>query len=113
MHRATWAGEAGMDEGLDGQEHQESRTEFGEILMHPDEAKAIFQTELFRQVMRRGIAVEHLQPRMVPQLVEANMDAMLTVLAENNHRVVDLLYRMGLINFAPGDAPGETPGEEG
>jgi len=36
----------------------------------------------------------------VPQLVEANMEAMLTVLAENNHRIVDLLYQMGLITFS-------------
>ncbi|MGN6566295.1 MAG: hypothetical protein ACTHMA_15545 [Thermomicrobiales bacterium] len=82
-----------------GAEEADSHSEFGEILMHPDEAKAIFQTELTRQVLRRGIAVENLQPRMVPQLIEANMDAMLTVLAENNHRIVDLLYQMGLINF--------------
>ena len=82
-----------------GSEEADSHSEFGEILMHPDEAKAIFQTELTRQVLRRGIAVENLQPRMVPQLIEANMDAMLTVLAENNHRIVDLLYQMGLINF--------------
>ena len=85
---------------FDDQEGQDSRTEYGEILMHPDEAKAIFQTELTRQILKRGITVENLQPRMVPRLVEANMDAMLTVLAENNHRIVDLLYRMGLITFA-------------
>ncbi len=84
---------------------EEVRSEFGEILMHPDEARAIFQTELMRQIMRRGVAVENLQPRMVPQLLEANMDAMLTVLAENNHRIVDLLYQMGLINFTAEDAP--------
>jgi hypothetical protein len=82
------------------QDEHDSRTEYGEILMHPDEAKAIFQTEVTRQILRRGIAVENLQPRMVPRLIEANMDAMLTVLAENNHRIVDLLYRMGLITFA-------------
>lgn len=85
---------------FDDQEGQDSRTEYGEILMHPDEAKAIFQTELTRQILKRSITVENLQPRMVPRLVEANMDAMLTVLAENNHRIVDLLYRMGLITFA-------------
>ena len=81
------------------QEGQDPRTEYGEILMHPDEAKAIFRTEMMRQVLTRGITVENLQPRMVPALIEANMDAMLTVLAENNHRIVDLLYRMGLITF--------------
>lgn len=86
-----------------GNGDEDARSEFGEILMHPDEARAIFQTELMRQIMRRGVAVENLQPRMVPQLLEANMDAMLTVLAENNHRIVDLLYRMGLINFATED----------
>ena len=85
---------------FDDQEGQDSRTEYGEILMHPDEAKAIFQTELTRQILKRSITVENLQPRMVPRLIEANMDAMLTVLAENNHRIVDLLYRMGLITFA-------------
>jgi hypothetical protein len=91
-----------------GNGDEDARSEFGEILMHPDEARAIFQTELMRQIMRRGVAVENLQPRMVPQLLEANMDAMLTVLAENNHRIVDLLYRMGLINFATEDvAPSE------
>lgn len=77
-------------------------SEHGDILMHPDEARAIFRTEMTRQVLRRGIAVEDLQPRSYPELLEANMDAMLAVLAENNHRVVDLLYRMGLINFATG-----------
>ena len=87
-------------EHLQDQDGQDSRTEYGDILMHPDEAKAIFQTELTRQILRRNITVENLQPRMVPRLVEANMDAMLTVLAENNHRIVDLLYRMGLITFA-------------
>lgn len=87
-------------ENLQDQDEQDSRTEYGDILMHPDEAKAIFQTELTRQILRRNISVENLQPRMVPRLVEANMDAMLTVLAENNHRIVDLLYRMGLITFA-------------
>ena len=81
------------------QEENDSRSEFGKILMHPDEAKAIFRTEMTRQILRRGIAVENMQPRMVPQLIEANMDAMLTVLAENNHRIVDLLYQMGLITF--------------
>lgn len=90
-----------MDNISDDQ--QDSRTEYGEILMHPDEARAIFQTEVTRQILRRGIAVENLQPRMVPSLIEANMDAMLTVLAENNHRIVDLLYRMGLITFATED----------
>jgi len=84
---------------FDSQEEEDSRSEFGEILMHPDEAKAIFRTEMTRQILRRGITVENLQPRMVPQLIEANMDAMLTVLAENNHRIVDLLYQMGLITF--------------
>ena len=84
-------------------EEAESHSQFGEILMHPDEAKAIFQTELTRQILRRGIPVENLQPRMVPQLIEANMEAMLSVLAENNHRIVDLLYQMGLINFATGE----------
>ncbi|HEY8601418.1 MAG TPA: hypothetical protein VIL85_23530 [Thermomicrobiales bacterium] len=74
--------------------------------MHPDEAKAIFRTEMTRQILTRGIAVENMQPRMVPQLMEANMDAMLTVLAENNHRIVDLLYQMGLITFS-NDEPGE------
>ena len=88
---------------FDDQDEQDSRTEYGEILMHPDEAKAIFQTELTRQILKRSITVENLQPRMVPRLIEANMDAMLTVLAENNHRMVDLLYRMGLITFADGD----------
>ena len=84
---------------FDDQEEQDPRTEYGEILIHPDEAKAIFNTELMRQVLRRGVTVENLQPRMGPALIEANMDAMLTVLAENNHRIVDLLYRMGLITF--------------
>ena len=88
---------------FDDQDEQDSRTEYGEILMHPDEAKAIFQTELTRQILKRSITVENLQPRMVPRLIEANMDAMLTVLAENNHRIVDLLYRMGLITFADDD----------
>lgn len=88
-----------MDESL-GHDEQDTRTEYGDILMHPDEAKAIFQTELTRQILRRNISVENLQPRMVPRLMEANTDAMLTVLAENNHRIVDLLYRMGLITFA-------------
>jgi len=95
-----------MNDNVQGSTHgeAEARSEFGEILMHPDEARAIFQTELMRQIMRRGVAVENLQPRMVPQLLEANMDAMLTVLAENNHRIVDLLYQMGLINFTTEDA---------
>lgn len=88
-----------MDESQ-GHGEQDTRTEYGDILMHPDEAKAIFQTELTRQILRRNISVENLQPRMVPRLMEANSDAMLTVLAENNHRIVDLLYRMGLISFA-------------
>ncbi len=88
-----------FDEQDQGGGEQESRTEFGEILMHPDEARAIFQTELFRQIMRRGVAVENLQPRMIPQLIEANTDAMLAVLAENNHRIVDLLHRLGLVAF--------------
>ena len=88
-----------MGERFDNQ-REEGRSEFGEILMHADEARAIFRTELMRQILRRGVAVENLQPRMVPALIEANMDAMLTVLAENNHRIVDLLYQMGLINFA-------------
>ena len=90
-----------MDERVD-------TSEFGEILMHPDEARAIFRTELMRQVLKRGVTVEDLQPRMMPALVEANMDAMLTVLAENNHRIVDLLYRMGLINFTTEEAAGST-----
>ena len=47
-----------------------------------------------------------MQPRMVPQLIEANMDAMLTVLAENNHRIVDLLYQMGLITFSTEESNG-------
>ncbi len=75
------------------------RTEYGEVLMHPDEAKAIFHTEMMRQILTRGVTVENLQPRMIPQLIEANMDAMLTVLAENNHRIIDLLSQMGLIAF--------------
>lgn len=87
-------------ETFEGREEHDSRSEFGEILMHPDEAKAIFRTEMTRQILTRGIAVENLQPRMVPQLIEANMDAMLTVLAENNHRIVDLLYQMGLITLS-------------
>jgi hypothetical protein len=82
----------------------EASSELGEVLMHPDEARAIFQTELMRQVLRRGIAVDNLQPPAVPALLEANMDAMLTVLAENNHRIVDLLYRMGLITFTDEEA---------
>lgn len=86
-------------------------TEFGEILMHPDEARAIFQTEMMRQVLRRGVTIDTLQPRMIPALIEANMDAMLTVLAENNHRIVDLLYRMGLINFTADDTAGDARGE--
>src|SRR5207249_1759651 len=77
-HGAGRAGRAAMDERVD-------TSEFGEILMHPDEARAIFRTELMRQVLKRGVTVEDLQPRMIPALVEANMDAMLTVLAENNH----------------------------
>ncbi len=92
-----------MSEGFGGEAGQEERPEYGEILMHPDEAKAIFQTELMRQILRRGVAVENLQPRQIPQLLEANMDAMLTVLAENNNRIVDLLYQMGLINFEDAD----------
>src|SRR6476620_5820511 len=40
----------------------ESRSEYGEILMHPDEAKAIFRTEMTRQILTRGIAVENMQP---------------------------------------------------
>jgi hypothetical protein len=93
-----------MGERFDNQ-REEGRSEFGEILMHADEARAIFQTELMRQIFRRGVAVENLQPSMVPALIEANMDAMLTVLAENNHRIVDLLYRMGLITFTDEEAP--------
>lgn len=89
-------------------DEQAARSEFGDILMHPEEARAIFQTDLMRQVLRRGVAVDNLQPQMVPALIEANMDAMLTVLAENNHRIVDLLYQMGLINFTADDpAAGE------
>jgi len=91
---------------FDPQGESESRSEYGAILMHPDEAKAIFRTEMTRQILTRGIAVENMQPRMVPQLLEANMDAMLTVLAENNHRIVDLLYQMGLITFS-NDEPNE------
>ena len=94
-----------MSEGFGGEAEQEGRPEYGEILMHPDEAKAIFQTELMRQILRRGVTVENLQPRQIPQLLEANMDAMLTVLAENNNRIVDLLYQMGLINFEDADPP--------
>lgn len=86
----------------------DSRSEFGEILMHPDEAKAIFRTEMTRQILTRGITVENMQPRMIPQLIEANMDAMLTVLAENNHRIVDLLYQMGLITFTDDEPNGES-----
>ncbi len=86
----------------------DSRSEFGEILMHADEAKAIFRTEMTRQILTRGIAVENMQPRMIPQLIEANMDAMLTVMAENNHRIVDLLYQMGLITFTDDEQPGES-----
>ena len=99
-----------MGERFDNQ-REEGRSEFGEVLMHPDEARAIFQTELMRQIFRRGVAVENLQPSMVPALIEANMDAMLTVLAENNHRIVDLLYRMGLITFTDEGAPGEGVAE--
>jgi hypothetical protein len=95
-----------MDD-VEAREEQDPRSEFGEILMHPDEAKAIFRTEMTRQILRRGITVENLQPRMVPQLIEANMDAMLTVLAENNHRIVDLLYQMGLITFTTDESNGE------
>lgn len=87
------------------------RSEFGEVLLHPDEAKAIFRTEMTRQILTRGIAVENLQPRMIPQLIEANMDAMLTVLAENNHRIVDLLYQMGLITFATEDTAEDETAE--
>lgn len=83
---------------------QDPRSEFGEILMHPDEAQAIFRTELSRRLTRAGIATEQVQPAQVPQLIEANMAAMLTVLAENNHRIVDLLYQMGLITFANDEA---------
>jgi hypothetical protein len=79
---------------------QDPRSEFGEILMHTDEAQAIFRTELRRRLTERGITTEALQPAQVPQLVEANMETMLTVLAENNHRIVDLLYQMGLITFS-------------
>lgn len=93
---------AGMKQ-FDAGQGQDTRSEFGEILMHPDEARAIFQTELMRQVLRRGVTVENLQTRMIPQLLEAHTDAMLTVLSENNHRIVDLLYQMGLINFAAED----------
>lgn len=77
----------------------ERTSEYGDILMHPDEARAIFRTEMMRQVLRRGIAVEDLQPHAYPDLLEANTDALLAVLAENNHRIVDLLLRMGLINL--------------
>ena len=101
-----WKGEWDSMKDFDTQEEEDSRSEFGEILMHPDEAKAIFQTEMTRQILRRGITVENLQPRMVPQLIEANMDAMLTVLAENNHRIVDLLYQMGLITFSTEESSG-------
>jgi hypothetical protein len=79
---------------------QAPRSEYGEILMHADEARAIFRTELGRRLAEHGIAAEALQPAQVPQLVEANMEAMLAVLAENNHRIVDLLYQMGLITFS-------------
>ena len=79
---------------------QDPRSEYGEILMHPDEAQAIFRTELGRRLAEHGITTATLQPAQVPQLVEANMEAMLTVLAENNHRIVDLLYQMGLITFS-------------
>jgi len=75
---------------------QDPRSEYGEILMHADEAQAIFRTELGRRLTEQGIATATLQPAQVPQLVEANMEAMLTVLAENNHRIVDLLYSDGL-----------------
>ncbi|HEX5504202.1 MAG TPA: hypothetical protein VFW96_16370 [Thermomicrobiales bacterium] len=88
-----------MSERFDKGSDPDTPGELGEVLMHPDEARAIFQTELMRQVLRRGIAVENLQPRMIPALIEANTDAMLAVLAENNHRIVDLLYQMGLINI--------------
>ncbi len=79
---------------------QDPRSEYGEILMHADEAEAIFRTELSRRLTEQGIATDALQPAQVPQLIEANMAAMLTVLAENNHRIVDLLYQMGLITFS-------------
>ena len=102
-----------FDEQDQGGGEQEPRTEFGEILMHPDEARAIFQTELFRQIMRRGVAVENLQPRMIPQLIEANTDAMLAVLAENNHRIVDLLHRLGLVAFAADDAAADDIDDAG
>ena len=95
-----------MGQRFDNQ-REAGRSEFGEVLMHRDEARAIFQTELMRQILHRGVAVENLQPRMVPALIEANMDAMLTVLAENNHRIIDLLYRMGLITFTDEEAPDE------
>ena len=62
-----------MDESQ-GHGEQDTRTEYGDILMHPDEAKAIFQTELTRQILRRNISVENLQPRMVPRLMEANSE---------------------------------------
>ncbi len=94
-----------------GEAGQESRTEFGEILMHPDEARAIFQTELFRQIMRRGVAVENLQPRMIPQLIEGNMDAMLAVLAENNHRIVDLLQQIGVLGVSTDEDDTDLPGD--
>ncbi len=94
-----------------GEAGQEPRTEFGEILMHPDEARAIFQTELFRQIMRRGVAVENLQPRMIPQLIEANMDAMLAVLAENNHRIVDLLQQIGVLGVSTDEDDTDLPGD--
>lgn len=79
---------------------QDPPSEFGEVLMHPDEARAIFRTELSRRLTETGIATARVQPEQVPQLIEANMEAMLAVLAENNHRIVDLLYQMGLITFA-------------
>lgn len=79
---------------------QDPRSEFGEILMHPEEAQAIFRTELTRRLTEQGIAAAQVQPEQMPQVIEANMAAMLAVLAENNHRIVDLLYQMGLITFA-------------
>lgn len=87
--------------------HKQAQPEYGEVLMHPDEARAILRTEMTRQIMRRGIPVENLQPRMIPALIEANMDAMLAVLAENNNRIITLLQQLELITV--GEQPDNQP----
>ena len=53
-----------MSDRVDDEGDQGTPSELGEVLMHPDEARAIFQTELMRQALSTYIHTD----------VESSMD---------------------------------------